>query len=135
MSKPKFYSMYASCTDSKGEKHIVTVVGRLDQTRESQLVQEPTQVETKPNCFTDGVLCFSIKKLHRVLTLGLSICHPNDTFDEEVGINVAKQRIKKGAHLGRLETSDVTMLTEDAIMGEIMVKLNHICNTIDDFLP
>ena len=134
--KTKFYSMYAICEDSKGVKHTVTVVGKLEQTRERQIVQEVVPVEVKEDSFVDGVLSYpSNKLLKRKLTLGVSICHPYDIFDEQIGIDIAKSRIKNGQTLGSLETSDVTMLTDDAIMGEIMVKLNHICNTIDDYLP
>ena len=128
--------MYAICEDSKGAKHTVTVVGKLEQTRERQMVQEVVPVEVKEGSFVDGVLSYpSNKLLKRKLTLGVSICHPYDIFDEQIGIDIAKSRIKKGQTLGSLETSDVTMLTDDAIMGEIMVKLNHICSTIDDYLP
>ena len=134
--KTKYYSMYASCEDSEGEKHIVTVVGKFEQTRERQMVQEVVPVEVKEGSFVDGVLTYpSNKLLSRKLTLGMSICHPFDTFDEQIGIDVAKSRIEKGQTLGSLETSDVTMLTEDAIMGEIMVKVNHICQNINDYLP
>jgi len=69
------------------------------------------------------------------LTIGMSICHPYDKFDEEIGIKVAKSRIEKGDVLGTLETSDVTMLTKDAIMAELMVKLNHVMGHIDQYLP
>ena len=135
MSKVKYFSMYASCEDSSGEKHIVTVVGKLVQTRERQMVQEVVPVEVKEGSFVDGVLTYpSNKLLNRKLTLGVSICHPSDTFDEQIGIDVAKSRIEKGQTLGSIETSDVTMLTEDAIMAEILVKLNHIVNSIDEYI-
>ena len=75
-----------------------------------------------------------MKKLNRKLTLGLSICHPLDKFDEEVGVEIAKSRINKGINLGSIETSDVTMLTEDAIFAELMVKLNHIMDSIDEYI-
>lgn len=133
--KEKYFSMYASCEDSKGEKHIVTVVGKFEQTRKEEIVQEFTKVETKPSTFVDGVLTFGVKRLNRKLTLGMSICHPTDKFDEEIGISVAKNRIKRGEDLGQIETSDVTMLTKDAIMAEIITKLNHICQNIDKYLP
>ena len=45
--KTKFYSMYANCEDSNGVKHTVTVVGKLEQTRERQMVQEVVPVEIK----------------------------------------------------------------------------------------
>jgi hypothetical protein len=98
-------------------------------------VQEVIPIEVKEGSFVDGVLSYpSNKLLKRKLTLGVSICHPHDTFDEQIGIDIAKKRIEKGETLGSLETSNVTMLTEDAIMGEILVKLQHICNTIDEWL-
>ena len=136
MSKVKYFSMYASCEDSSGDKHIVTVVGKLVQTRERQMVQEVVPVEVKEGSFVDGVLTYpSNKLLNRKLTLGVSICHPQDTFDENIGVEIAKRRIEKGETLGSLETSDATMLTEDAIMGEILVKLTHITSNIEEYLP
>lgn len=133
--KVKFYDAHAVCTDSKGEKHVVTVVGKFEQTRKRQTVEESVPIEVKPNSFVYGKLTYpSIKVLHRKLTLGVSICHPSDTFDEKVGVDVAKKRIEKGEVLGALETNNVTMLTEDAIMGEILIKLNHICETIEDYI-
>jgi len=133
--KTKFYSMYAICEDSKGVKHTVTVVGKLEQTRERQMVQEVVPVEVKEGSFVDGVLSYpSNKLLKRKLTLGMSICHPHDIFDEQIGIDIAKSRIKKGQTLGSLETSDVTMLTDDAVMAEIYTKLTHITENIEDFL-
>ena len=133
--KTKFYSMYAICEDSKGVKHTVTVVGKLEQTRERQMVQEIVPVEVKEGSFVDGVLSYpSNKLLKRKLTLGVSICHPHDIFDEQIGIDIAKGRINSGQDLGQLETSNVTMLTEDAIMSEILVKLNHICQNIDEYI-
>ena len=65
----------------------------------------------------------------------MSICHPLDTFDEEIGVEVAKSRIKNGLVLGSVETNDVTMLTEDAIFAELMTKLNWIMDNIEDYLP
>ena len=69
------------------------------------------------------------------ISIGISICNPLDKFNEEIGINIAKRRINRGQDLGQIETSNVTMLTEDAIMAEILVKLNHICQNIDTYLP
>jgi hypothetical protein len=57
-----------------------------------------------------------------------------DEFDEEIGAEIAKARIERGEDAGTIETSDVTMLTEDAIMAELLVKLQWICKNIDDYL-
>ena len=81
-----------------------------------------------------GELKYEIKQMKRTLTLGMSICHPSDTFDEEVGVEIAKARIKNGYDLGKLETSNVTMLTEDAIMAELVTKLNYVSEHIDDYI-
>ena len=110
-------------------------MGKFEQSRKEEIVQDVVPVETNPNTIVDGILTYGVKNLNRKLTLGVSICHPSDTFNEEIGINIAKGRINRGQDLGQIETSNVTMLTEDAIMAEILVKLNHICQNIDDFLP
>lgn len=131
MSRVKYYHAWAKATSINGDEHYVTVVGKFEQSRKEEIVQDVVPVETKPNTIVDGILTYGVKNLNRKLTLGVSICHPSDTFNEEIGINIAKGRINRGQDLGQLETSNVTMLTEDAIMGEILVKLNHICQNID----
>lgn len=135
MAKEKFYHAWAKATSSNGDEHYVTVVGKFEQSRKEKIVQDVVPVETKPNTIVDGILTYGVKNLNRKLTLGVSICHPSDTFNEEIGINIAKGRINRGQNLGQIETSNVTMLTEDAIMAEILVKLNHICQNIDTYLP
>lgn len=135
MSRVKYYHAWAKATSNNGDEHYVTVVGKFEQSRKEEIVQDVVPVETKPNTIVDGILTYGVKNLNRKLTLGVSICHPSDTFNEEIGINIAKGRINRGQDLGQIETSNVTMLTEDAIMAEILVKLNHIVNNIDDFLP
>lgn len=133
--KVKYFNVYASCEDSEGGKHVVTVVGKFTQDRRREVVIDNVPVEVKDGSFVDGTLFYqSNKLLKRKLTLGMSICHPLDEFDEEVGIDIAKKRIERGEDLGSIETSDVTMLTEDAIMGELIVKLNHIVENIDDYV-
>lgn len=135
MAKEKFYHAWAKATSSNGDEHYVTVVGKFEQSRKEKIIQDVVPVETKPNTIVDGILTYGVKNLNRKLTLGVSICHPSDTFNEEIGINIAKGRINRGQDLGQIETSNVTMLTEDAIMAEILVKLNHICQNIDTYLP
>ena len=132
--KQNFYHLWAKCKASDGEDHYVTVVGKFEQTRKKEEITENVPVEIKPGHFVNGELKYSIKKLNRKLTLGVSICHPLDAFDEEVGCEIAKSRIEKGQDLGIIEASDVTMLTEDAIMAELLVKLQYIIANIDDYI-
>ena len=134
MAKEKFYHAWAKATSSNGDEHYVTVVGKFEQSRKEKIVQDVVPVETNPNTIVDGILTYGVKNLNRKLTLGVSICHPSDTFNEEIGINIAKRRINRGQDLGQIETSNITMLTEDAIMAEIIVKLNHICQNIDEYI-
>jgi len=136
MSKVKFYHLYATAKSAvDGKNHVVTVVGKLEQTRKPTEITEAVPVEVKPGQFFNGELKFKRKMFNRKLTLGLSICHPLDEFDVETGVEIAKSRIEKGEILGSLETSSVTMLTEDAIMAELLVKLEFIIKNIDDYLP
>ena len=134
MGKVKYFHLWAKCKAKDGEDHYVTVVGKFEQTRKKEEITEIVPVEFKPGHFTNGELKYSIKKLNRKLTLGVSICHPLDEFDEEIGCELAKARIEKGQDLGIIETSDVTMLTEDAIMAELLVKLQYVTNHIDDYI-
>ena len=134
MGKIKYYHLWAKCKAKDGENHFVTVVGKFEQTRKKEEITEIVPVEFKPGHFVDGELKYSIKKLNRKLTLGVSICHPLDTFDEEVGCEIAKSRIENGQDLGVIETSDITMLTEDAIMAELLVKLQYVTENIDDYI-
>ena len=134
MSKVKHFSLWAEARDANGEKHYVTVVGKFTQNYVPKEITQEVPVEVKPGTIVNGKLTYNKRTLHRVLTVGVSICHPLDKFDEEVGINIAKGRIARGQDLGQLETSNVTMLTEDAIMAEVLVKLNHIVENIDEYI-
>jgi hypothetical protein len=133
--KTKIFHLYGNATAADGKDHIVTIVGKLEEGRKLKEFKETVPVEFKDNAFVDGELKFERKVFNRKLTLGMSICHPMDTFDEAEGIKVAKGRIERGDILGSLETGNVTMLTDDAIMGELLVKLLHVTENIDNYLP
>ena len=112
----------------------MTVVGKFTQNYVPKEVTQTVPVEVKPGAFVNGKLTFNKRTLHRTLTVGVSICHPSDEFDEEFGVELAKARIEKGDDAGTIETNDVTMLTEDLIMAELVGKLSYICNNIDDYI-
>jgi hypothetical protein len=133
--KTKNYSLWAEAIDANGEKHIVTVVGKFTQNYVPKQITQEVPVEVKPGTYVNGKLTFNKRTLHRTLTLGVSICHPLDKFDEAFGVELAKARIERGQDAGTIETNDVTMLTEDLIMCEILGKLSYICNNIDSYLP
>ena len=132
--KTKFYHLHADAYDANGEKHVVTVVGKFVQNYLPKTITEEVPVEVKPGSFVKGKLSFNKRTLHRTLTVGVSICHPSDEFDEEFGIELAKARIEKGQDAGTIETNDVTMITEDLIMAELLGKLSYICSNIDSYI-
>ncbi len=135
MSKLKYTSLWAVARDANGEKHYVTVVGKFTQNYVPKEITEEVPVEVKPGSFVKGKLTFNKRTLHRTLTVGVSICHPSDEFDEEFGVELAKARIERGEDAGKIETNDVTMLTEDLVAAELLGKLTYICNNIDSYLP
>lgn len=132
--KTKYYHVFGRIKDDNGQEHVVTVVGKFEQLREKKEFNEEVEVEVVPTKFVKGNLTYNVKQLKRKLTLGMSICHPYDNFDEEVGVEIAKKRIENGYDLGTLETSNVTMLTEDAIMAELMAKLNYVMGHLEDYI-
>lgn len=134
MSRPKFYHVYAKATDSNGENHYVTVVAKVEQGTEKFKSELNGTFMDGSYRVKSGVLSFNDKRFYRTITLGASICCPVDTFDEEKGIHIAKSRIKKGETIGSMTTHDVTMLTEDAVEAELLVKVNHIAANIDDYI-
>lgn len=134
MSKLKYFSLWAEANDANGEKHYVTVVGKFTQNYVPKEVAQEVPVEVKPGTVVKGKLTYNKRTLHRVLTVGVSICHPLDEFDEEFGVELAKARIERGQDAGTVETNDVTMLTDDLIMAELIGKLSYICNNIDSYV-
>ncbi len=132
--KTKFSSLWAEAIDANGEKHYVTVVGKFEQNYFPKEITEEVPVEVKPGTIVRGKLTFNKRTLHRKLTIGISICHPLDEFDEEFGVELAKARIERGQDAGAIETNDVTMLTEDAVQAELLTKLLYVKTHIDDYV-
>lgn len=135
MAKPKFYSNYAKAIDSKGNVHYVTVVAKVEQGNEKFINNFETRFATGFNQYKDCVISFEDKRFYRTMTLAASICCPQDKFNKKVGTEIAKRRLKNGDILGQITTNNVTMLTEDAVFAEILTKLTHIVNNIDDYFP
>lgn len=132
--KTKYYHVFGRIKDDNGQEHVVTVVGKFEQLREKKEFNEEVEVEVVPTKFVKGNLTYNVKQLKRKLTLGVSICHPLDDFDEEVGVEIAKKRIESRQDVGSIETSSVTMLTEDAILAELVTKLNYVLEHLEDYI-
>lgn len=132
--KTKFFHLFADGVDSKGEKHTVTVVGKFEQEYIRRPAEIPVTVKLKRNRYADGKLSFAEKLLHRTLTIGVAICSPDDEFDEAEGVRIAKRRIERGDGVGKIETNDVTMITDDLIIAELFGKLSYITSHIDKYI-
>ena len=137
----KFYHICGRAYDDDGKMHIVTVVGKVEQGSEKVDVKldandipifvDRNGNEVKTN---DISINFKEKRSSRELEIGESICHPPDKFDEEVGVRIAKRRIKNGDIIGTLNTNDLSMLTQDGVYAELLVKLNHIKDNIEKYI-
>lgn len=121
----KIYTAYGTATDKNGVDHVVTVVGEL--TKERKSIFEVTQVSHNQELTTHRRIT------ERKLTFGHSICNPEDEFNEEEGIRVAKRRVRKNPN-GSLYSTDTTMLTEDACNMYVIHKLMYIIQHIDKFI-
>ena len=132
--KTKFFHLVGKAKDLYGDTHIVTVVGKYKQEYIQKEYSQKVPVLTDENGNTTiGDLSWKKKTLKRTLTVGYSICHPNDKFDEDKGIAYAKKRINCDEGLGTLTTSNATMLTKDLIEAILLCKLNYITHNIDKF--
>lgn len=133
--KQKFYSMYGTAVDRYGDEHIVTIVGEFTQEKVEHFNTTEVNVEDEkiPNKVTKGILTYPTKVKTRTLKYAFSICHQDDEFDEELGIEIAKKRIAKKP-LGELTTTLVTTLCEDQIKLILFGELNYVINNIDSFI-
>lgn len=134
MANTKFYHVSGTAIDKDGIAHNVVVVGKLERNYVQMPVMDNVSVDIKENSTVAGKLFYSKRIIHRVLTTAHSICNPADEYDEMTGISIAMSRIRKHKDSGKLETNNVTMLTEDMIMGILNVKLTYIQDNIDRFI-
>ena len=137
----KFYHICGRAYDNDGKMHIVTVVGKVKQgsekvdvkldANEIPILVDKNGHEVQTN---DLSINFKEKRFSRELEIGVSICHPLDKFDEGTGVRIAKSRIKNGDIIGTLKTNDLSMLTQDGVYAELLVKLNHIKDNIEKYI-
>ena len=129
--KKKVYSMHGNAIDKNGKNHIVTIIGECTQTVETDIASEEILVPVK-NKVSNGIVSYPIKRKVRVLKYAYSICHPEDEFNEEVGIELAKKRLNRP--LGELKTNYISCLTPDQINMILFEELNYIIENIDKFM-
>ena len=137
----KFYHICGRAYDDDGKMHIVTVVGKVKQGSEKvdvKLDANDIPIFVNKNGYdiqaNDISINFKEKRFSRKLEIGVSICHPLYKFSEETGVRIAKRRIKNGDIIGTLRTNDLSMLTQDGVYAELLVKLNHIKDNIEKYI-
>lgn len=133
--KEKFYTFNGKSKDKNGIEHIVTIVGKFTQEKVDEFVTKEINVEDekKDNKYVKGLITYPVRKKKRTLTYAVSICHPDDEFNEDEGIRIAKKRIEEKP-LGQLQTTLVTTLCEDQINFILFGELNYVINNIDKFI-
>lgn len=133
--KQKFYSMHGVAVDRNGDKHMVTIVGEYVQEKVETCITKEINIkdERKEHKVLQGILTYPTTIKTRTLTYAVSICHPDDQFNKEVGIELAKRRIKKNP-LGQLSTNLVTTLCEDQIKLILFGELNYVIDNIDKYI-
>lgn len=146
--KTKTFSMNTEAIDSRGNKHIVTIVGVLTQDKEKVQVTIPcssdeidevamaSQSKFKMGQPLQGVFTAEKKVMKRTLKYGYSICHTADlpNFSEEKGVKVALKRINNGSVIGELSTSYCTALCDDQIDMILLNELIYVRTHIDAYI-
>ena len=132
--KAKIYSTTKEVVDKEGGKHVITVVGSLTKRRRKIDHIKDAYVEIGKKSVLKGTLSFKEKRIDKQLAMAMSICHPHDTFDKEVGIKLATSRLKK-YDIGKVETSSLSMLDSQMVNAMISAKADYIADNLDKFLP
>ena len=132
--KAKIYSTTKEVVDKEGGKHVITVVGSLTKRRRKIDHIKDAYVEIGKKSVLKGTLSFKEKRIDKQLTMAMSICHPHDTFDKEVGIKLATSRLKK-YDIGKVETSSLSMLDSQMVNAMISAKADYIADNLEKFLP
>lgn len=127
MSKVKYFDIHGQAANGS----VITIVGKVETGTVHHEITEGVPVQLSNNSTVGGSLTYQIKRFHRTLTIGLSICNSKDEFDENEGIRIAKKRIEKGNNVGIVETDNVTMLTDDQVIALLFAKLTYFSAHVD----
>ena len=129
--------LYKATGTAKGvgdNVHGVTVVGLVEQDSVITMQEDPVKVSNGKHLgYVDGMLVYPKKHFARKLTIAYSICHPDDLYDPQIGIDVAKKRLKENP-LGTIFTNCITMLQKEDVEAILQAKCDYICDNIDKFV-
>ena len=66
----KIYKMHGTATDSQGQKHIVTMIGRFETLKEERVVEDDVDVLLTPTKSTKGTIYYPVKRPIRTFSSG-----------------------------------------------------------------
>jgi hypothetical protein len=74
-----------------------------------------------------------VKSKEKKLNISYSICNPNDTYDEKIGVSIAKKRLRTRpfAHMSSKFSGEFNKETVEVIMD---VKAKYIINNFSKFV-
>lgn len=118
----KIYNLRKSVVDNNGQEHIVTIFAFVTHKKDRNV---PYQFETKDSKCT---CLISQKKKMREVKLTYTICHPNDTYNYDIALKIARRRVKENPSAVLMTYDLVTSLKVDqisALMLNEMLKINE----------
>lgn len=129
--KTKLFKLIDDVIDENGKKHTITLVGKLTEDKETVLNAERAEMNVE-KC-SDGVLIYNKTNKYRLLQYAFSICHPEDEYDEEVGVKIATKRIKN-MPFGSLKTYQLNTLRDNQVNFILLGVLLYIKKNIKKFI-
>ncbi len=131
--KKKEYFVEGEVKDSNGDLRHIVLLGVLTQEKIIDIKEKIVEVPVNEKKSVNGVLTFPRKQTIRKLTYSFSICHPEDKYDVNQGLKIARRRIETNP-MGELETMYVTTLCDDQVKHILNGELQYIINNIDKFI-
>ena len=110
----------------------IVVVGIRTEEKEIASKEMKTSVKFKGRTIP-GIFTAKYTKPLRRFVIGYSICHSDDEFDMNIGVEVAKERaLHKPA--GELRSNNWTMLQDDQCEMLVKCEAEYIFNNIKKYI-
>lgn len=130
MAKVKTYKVTKGVTDSHGNIYTILVYGEVTEVKALDGIEvrrvrfrhgDNKVVDKGESLFYPlGENCSPSKELN----FGWAICSPNDTFDENIGIEICKKRFSKSP----IKTQDCRFLKEDMVLAILNQTAEYVAN-------
>lgn len=114
------------------DNHVVTVVGVRTEEKEDKVMSTHIgHINGKGESHFISVLPQKVRRF----VMGYSICHIEDVFDSETGIDIAYGRAKsKRRKMGELRSDNWTMLQDDQCEVLIKCEAEHIAKNLHKYI-